>query len=184
MIGSFKYAWFLNNVVSPPTNSILGSIINGAPTDWSGWSVSLNAAGDRVAIGAPRNDGNGTNSGCTRIYQWNGTNSTWDRLGMDINGAFERDESGYSVSLNAVGDRVAIGEYANDGGGIINSGQTRIYQWNGTNSTWDQLGQDINGEEVNGSFGGSVSLNAAGDILAIGAPYNISSSGQTRIYQI
>jgi len=37
----------------------LGSDINGeAATDYSGYSVSMNSAGDRVAIGANWNDGN------------------------------------------------------------------------------------------------------------------------------
>lgn len=48
----------------------LGQDIDGeAVGDDSGWSTSINAAGDRVAIGAPFNDGNGTYSGHTRIYE-------------------------------------------------------------------------------------------------------------------
>ena len=39
-----------------------------AADDNSGRSVSINAAGDIVAIGAPYNDGNGTDSGHVRVY--------------------------------------------------------------------------------------------------------------------
>ena len=35
----------------------------------SGRSVSLSSDGSRVAIGAPYNDGNGSNSGHVRIYE-------------------------------------------------------------------------------------------------------------------
>lgn len=49
--------------------SQLGTDINGeAVDDNSGGSVSMNAAGDRVVIGANFNDGNGTNSGHVRVY--------------------------------------------------------------------------------------------------------------------
>ena len=42
----------------------LGNDINGeAADDYSGGSVSLSADGSTVAIGAPRNDDNGANSG-------------------------------------------------------------------------------------------------------------------------
>ena len=72
-------------------------------------SVSMNAAGDRVAIGAYRNDGNGIDAGHVKIYDWNGT--AWTQLGADIDGEAAGDKSGYSVSINANGDRVAIGAY-------------------------------------------------------------------------
>jgi hypothetical protein len=39
-----------------------------AAYDWFGWSVSLNNDGSTVAIGARRNDGNGTNAGHVRVY--------------------------------------------------------------------------------------------------------------------
>jgi len=103
----------------------LGADINGeAAVDKSGFSVSLNATGDRVAIGATLNDGNGINSGHVRIYSWNGM--AWTQLGADINGEAAGDQSGFSVSLNATGDRVAIGATLNNGNGA-DSGHVRIY---------------------------------------------------------
>ena len=86
-------------------------------------------AGDRVAIGALSNDGNGSNAGHVRIYDWNGT--AWTQLGADIDGEAASDQSGYSVSMNAAGDRLAIGALSNDGNGS-NAGHVRIYDWNGT----------------------------------------------------
>jgi hypothetical protein len=66
-----------------------------------------------------------------------------NQLGQDIDGEAAYDQSGYSVSINSTGDRVAIGAILNDGNGT-NSGHTRIYEWNG--SSWTQLGSDIDGE--------------------------------------
>ena len=80
------------------------------------------------------------------------------------------------MSLNDTGDRVAIGAYLNAGpGGSI--GHVRIHQWNGT--TWTQMGVDIDGESGDRYSGSSVSLNSAGDRVAIGA-YGASN---VRIYQ-
>ena len=49
----------------------------------SGSSVSITSDGSGVAIGAPNNDGNGSNSGHVRIYKNN--NGTWEKVGTDIN---------------------------------------------------------------------------------------------------
>ncbi len=71
----------------------IGQDIDGeAAGDESGRSVSMNAAGDRLAIGARNNDGNGSNAGHVRIYDWNGT--AWIQLGHDIDGEAAGDESG------------------------------------------------------------------------------------------
>jgi len=53
-----------------------GADIGGeAAGDFSGYSVSMSSDGDTVAIGARENDGNGSNSGHTRIYSFLETSS-------------------------------------------------------------------------------------------------------------
>ena len=49
----------------------------------------MNALGERVAIGAYKNDGNGNKSGHVRIYEWSGT--AWVHLGLDIDGEADFD---------------------------------------------------------------------------------------------
>ena len=76
--------------------------------DYSGHSVSLSSDGTIVAIGAYGNDGNGSNSGHVRVYQY----LEWShgvQLGADINGEAASDASGHSVSLSSDGTIVAIG---------------------------------------------------------------------------
>jgi hypothetical protein len=68
---------------------------------------------------------NGSSSGHTRVFEWDG--SDWQQLGSDIDGEVAGDRSGYSVSLNSAGDRVAIGARSNDGNGS-GSGHTRIFK--------------------------------------------------------
>ena len=159
----------------------LGSDIDGeAASDASGYSVSLDSDGDRVAIGAYQNDGNGSDAGHVRIYSWDG--SSWNQLGSDIDGEAAYDRSGYSVSLDSDGDRVAIGAYNNDGNGT-NAGHVRVYEYSG--GSWSRLGNDIDGEAANDYSGWSVSLDSDGDRVAIGAYNNDgngSNAGHARIY--
>lgn len=151
----------------------LGSDINGYPTGSSsfGTSLCMNAAGDRLVVGAP------STTMTTKVYSWNGT--AWSQLGAVIYGELSGDQSGASVSMNAAGDRIAIGAPGNDANGT-DSGHVRIYFWNGT--IWTQLASDIDGESASDQSGTSVSMNAAGDRIAIGAPFNNSGAGHVRIY--
>jgi len=160
----------------------LGSDINGeAASDQSGYSVSLSSDGTIVAVGAPYNDGNGSDSGHVRVYEYSG--SSWSQLGADINGEAASDISGYSVSMSSDGTIVAIGSNFNDGNGS-SSGHVRVYQY--SSGSWTQLGGDINGEAANDYSGNSVSLSSDGTIVAIGATGNDgngSNSGHVRVYE-
>lgn len=44
------------------------------------WVVSLNGSGNIVAIGAVSDDGNGIDSGQTRVYQWSATAASTDSV--------------------------------------------------------------------------------------------------------
>ncbi len=140
-----------------------------AAGDQSGISVSLSSDGTEVAIGASRNDGNGSTAGHVRVYEWNGT--AWVQKGADIDGEAAGDQSGYSVSLSSDGTEVAIGASRNDGNGST-AGHVRVYEWNSGTSSWDQKGADIDGEAAADSSGDSVSLSSDGTEVAIGAFLN------------
>ena len=159
----------------------LGSDINGeSANDLSGRSISFNSAGDRIAIGAYANDGNGTDAGQVRVYAL--SSGSWSQLGGDIDGEAANDRSGYSVSMNATGDRVVIGAYQNDGAGT-NAGHVRVYQY--SSGSWNKMGSDIDGEAVGDQFGLVVAMNDAGDRIAVGGPENdgsASRAGHARVY--
>ena len=161
--------------------SRLGSIINGESGGDRTFSVSLNNDGTIVAIGSEQNDGNGSDSGSVRVYQYSG--SSWSQLGADIDGEAGNDRSGRSVSLSSDGTILAIGAILNDGNGS-DSGHVRVYEYSG--GSWSQLGADIDGEASGDQSGSSVSLNSDGTILAVGATFNdgySSNAGHVRIYE-
>ena len=150
----------------------IGSDIDGeAAGDYSG-GVSLSDDGTIMAIGAPRNDGNGTWSGHVRVYEY--ASGAWSQLGADIDGDTAYDFSGSSVSLSDDGTILAIGAAGNNGNGY-NSGHVRVYEY--ASGAWSQLGADIDGEAAGDFSGSSVSLSDDGTILAIGAAGNTNANG-------
>ena len=178
------FCWFSLSIQLCGDWAQVGSDINGeAAIDNSGISVSLSSDGYVFAIGAYLNDGNGSNSGHVRVYEYNPASGAWTQVGSDIDGQSANDNSGISVSLSSDGSIVAIGAHNNDGNGS-NSGHVRVYQYN--SEAWEQVGSDIDGEAVDDNSGISVSLNSDGSVVAIGADGNDgngSNSGHVRVYQ-
>ena len=159
----------------------MGADIDGeAVGDQSGYSVSMSADGNRLAVGAPFNDGTGINVGQVRVYDWVG--SEWKQLGDDIDGEGSGNLFGNSVSLSSNGSCLAVGAVHNNGNGI-EAGHVRVYNWNG--SLWTQLGADIDAESEGDISGWSVSLSSDGSRLAVGAPYNSGTgikAGHVRVF--
>ncbi len=154
-----------------------GEMIGENPEDNSGFSVSLNEDGSIVAIGAPVNGGTGISAGHVRVYKE--MSGVWEQIGEDIDGGQEYYKSGSSIALNNEGNILAIGAIDSN-----NSGSARVYE--NQNDTWVQIGDDIVGEDTNDDFGFSISINASGDIIAVGAPFNngtASDAGHVRVYQ-
>lgn len=154
-----------------------GADIDGKADSKLGRSVALSADGNRVAVGASHS---GNLAGHVGVYDWNGT--TWIQAGADIVGG-EGDQAGSSVSLSAVGTRVAVGAPFADGNGE-SSGQVGIWDWIG--DAWVRSA-GIGGAAAFDMSGASVSLSAGGDRIAVGAPGNDGNgdwSGHVRVYSL
>lgn len=149
--------------------------------DQSGRSVSLSANGLRVAIGAPfRTTTNGSSSGYVRIYDYNGGTMMWNEIGNShILGSSDNDFSGFSVSLSADGDRVAISSPGSDGGGS-SRGDIKVYDL--ITGIWTLVGTAIQGENDNNASG-TISLSADGTRVAIGVSNFNSQTGRTRVFE-
>ena len=135
-----------------------------AVNDSSGFAIAMSTDGNRIAVGAFSNDGNGFDSCHVRVYDWDGT--TWNQVGTDIDGEGVTDYFGYSVAMSGDGNRIAVGAHLNDGNGS-NSGHVRIYDWKLW--AWTQVGTDINGEAVSDASGRSGAMPGDGYRIAIGA---------------
>ena len=159
-----------------------GLTINGEGSgDQFGFPVSISSDGSVLAVGAAYNDGNGTDSGHVRVFEWTG--SAWSQIGPDIDGELFEDQSGTSISLSGDGNTLAIGAIYNDGETVSNVGHVRVFARSG--NIWTKVGLDLDGDATWDSFGGSVSLNNDGSVLAIGGltnDTNGSNSGHVRVF--
>ncbi|MEY3450154.1 MAG: hypothetical protein RL749_1784, partial [Verrucomicrobiota bacterium] len=117
--------------------------------DGFGASVALNAKGDRLAVGAPGDDGAFNdifNSGAVYLFGFSRPGfagaAQHKMIGKSysINPDTEAgDAFGASVTLNAVGDRLAVGSPGDDGfgNGYSSSGAVHLYAF--TDSTYSAL---------------------------------------------
>jgi hypothetical protein len=159
----------------------MGQPIYGANAfDLVGKSVALSADGTIMAIGAIQF--NGTGNGFVRVYEYSG--GDWLQIGADILGESLSDQTGWAVSINEAGTRIAISENLFDDGVVgVNCGRVRVYD--NISDVWTLAGT-ILGEAAGDQFGQSVSLNAAGTILAVGANLNDgngSSAGNVLVFE-
>ncbi|SDW09262.1 Por secretion system C-terminal sorting domain-containing protein [Lutibacter oricola] len=172
------------NTTSSLWDQVGNDIIGQSAGNKSGWSVSLSTDGGIVGIGSYLNSTNGFNSGHVRIFKFNSANNLWEQLGNDINGSFNIDYFGRSLSLSNDGKTIAVGANGNDGNGS-NSGHVRIFKFDESN--WNQVGNAIEGEVMDDNSGWSVSLSDSGNEVAIGSYLNDEnglSSGQARVFKI
>ena len=158
-----------------------GADIDGANAgDYGGFSVSMSADKNTIAMSAVHRSTGGINTGQVRMFDWNG--SAWIQRGSDINGEAAGDKAGWSISLSTDGNTIAIGARYNDGGGS-NAGHVRIYDWSG--GAWTQRGTDIDGESSGDEMGQSVALSSDTNTLVVGSPWNDgagANSGSVRVY--
>jgi hypothetical protein len=157
-----------------------------AVNDIFGYSVSINADGTKVVIGAYGATPDGTiSAGAAYIFKYNG--SAWSQEAkLAASDKVSGDRFGYSVSINADGTKVVICAYIADPGGIINAGAVYIFKYNG--STWSQEAKLVASDKAaNDYFGVSVSINADGTKVVIGAhladPDGISAAGAAYIFK-
>jgi hypothetical protein len=139
----------------------------------------LSADGTILGVGAPFNAGNGAQSGQVRAFEW--VNSNWVQKGGDIDGEWAGEQSGKSVDLSTDGTRMVVGAILNDDAGS-NAGQVRIFDFQ--TGSWQQLGNDINGDAAENELGSAVAINGDGTVVALGAKFKDGLSadiGQVRV---
>ena len=188
--------------------------------------MSLNAAGTRLAVGAPFDDSAGNRNrtaldllgpleadvGAVYLFTFTDTAFSGGRLAavvgdgyaggrnIDVTALEDFDRFGTSVSLNAAGTRLAVGAPSDDGagnqtpdiGGLYwGVGAVYLFTFTDTAFSGGRLAAvvgngyaggrniDVTALQVNDQFGFSVSLNAAGTRLAVGAVYDAGVGNTT-----
>jgi hypothetical protein len=187
-----------------------GQAINctGVIDDSFGTSVRLSSSGSILAVGAPiiydSNDSLNidnfpvvddlSRSGRVRVYKHDGLH--WNNMGNLIEGVAAGDGFGFAVALSDDGTVLACcAPFYDKGRSPITSGNItkdpsrgscRVFTYNATQDNWKQLGLDIDGEDNYDQFGTSVSMDASGNVIAVGAAgsyENGENSGLVQVFQ-
>lgn len=136
--------------------------------DHFGSSISLSGDGRRLAVGATLGASNEVQSGVIYIY---GTENDldWNLVGDALPGERVNDFFGFSVSLSKDGKILAAGGPFNDDN-VIDSGHVRVSRYLEDNEGWQVIGEDIDGQRADDSFGFSLKLTGDGNrVIAGGA---------------
>lgn len=162
-----------------------------------GESLALSEDGNTLAVGAPLEDsaattinGNQNNHGAAAagaVYVFARKNGSWSQQAyVKAANAYANAYFGWSVALSADGNTLAAGatgEASKTTGVNGNAGDRSLansgaaYVFTRTGSGWSQqayIKASNTGAEDN--FGAALRLNAAGNILAVGAPFEASSA--------
>ena len=144
--------------------------------DWLGRSTSISADGNTLVVGAPLDDGSGTDRGATYIFTRSGNTWTLQEtlddsfIGLDV--LENNDSFGGSTSLSSDGNTLVVRADEDDGSGI-DRGAAYIFIRSG--NTWtlqETLDDSFTGLDVledNDVFGTSISLSSDGNTLVVGA---------------
>ena len=170
---------------------------NAEPGDQFGADMALNAAGNVLAVGAPGEDGNtGGIDGVDNndapdagaVYLFNQTINGWEQQHyVKASNSGDGHRFGERVVLNEVGDVLAIGAPDESGIGTeVNGDPTQdaafehsgaAYLFNFENLLWSQRAYVKSPAPTLGDrFGASLALNASGNLLAVGAPFEDGGS--------
>jgi len=136
-----------------------------------GASVAISDDGTVIAVGATRDDDNGTDSGAAYVFRHNGVDA-WvfeQKLAPDpddgFNGGAALDNFGASVAVDL--DRIIVGSLRDDDT-LSNSGSAYIFTYDAMTLMWSQtakLHADVAG--LNDNFGLSVGID--GDLAVVGS---------------
>eukprot|EP01039_Chlorochromonas_danica_P007533 gene7532-8331_t len=165
-------------------NDIVGTVAN----ERCGRSSAMNGNGSILAVGSTLYGVSSTLvTGRARVFFFDNYRGEWVQMGDDLVGEQDKENYGYSVSLNEEGNILAVGSYLYSLSAATSShvGRALVFSYNG--SHWLPLGNQIVGEQSGEQCGASVSLSANGTVLSVGCiyygvSYSLFDVGRTIVY--
>ncbi len=144
----------------------------------AGWSVSMRSNGTEAVYGAP---GDAGRSGFAYVND----NSSWGDAAIELSPAWALppDDFGYSVAMSGDGSVIAVGAPGYPGDHTGN-----VFVFARPNTGWADASSSITLEATSADandddrFGASVSVNADGTRIAVGAPGDESGKGAAYVF--
>ena len=115
-------------------------------------------------------------------FHYNESNNSWERMG-DVITHSTNGRWGWTNALSSDGKMWAIASAGGDVNGVSKVGLFRVYKYNDVNKSWDQLGDEVHGEQANEFFGVGLALSGDGNILISGSRgYNNNDGRVSRFH--
>ena len=184
--------------------SQMGQVLWGPDKDSRfGSAIDLSDDGLTMIVGAPwfekENYGGAQASrqrgrGRAQVYNYDYEGGSWVPKGSSFSGtnvsgdkSYSVDRLGHDVSISSDGETVALGALQKVDGGPdpdTGAGYVAVYNWNGTTSTWVQVGSTMHGLSVGDAFGYKVKLSADASIVAATSQLANDSKGNVRVHTL
>jgi len=170
---------------------------NTAANAYFGWATAVSADGNTLAVsavgdasaatGINGNQSDRTAADAGAVYVFGRSGSTWSqKVYLKASNTGAGDNFGTALTLNSAGSVLAVGApYEASAATGINGSQSSnastdagaVYVFTGSGTNWTQVAYvKASNTGAGDNFGASVSLNGAGTLLAVGAPYESSSA--------
>jgi hypothetical protein len=149
------------------------------------WSVSISDDGDRVVVGASRDDDIANGSGSAYVFSRSGTDWTQEQKLVASDGG-EFDSFGEGVAISGDGTRLIVGatDSYNDYVGGVRTGQAYVFSRFGV--TWtEEVILRASDAALNDQFGDGVTISDNGDRVVVSAVYNddvVGDSGSAYVF--
>lgn len=157
------------------------TIVGDSYSSQFGRAVEISADGTRIIVGASyQDDGETTDAGAVYVYDY--SEGSWSRTGQIIRGTSAEEKFGSKVGMSPDGSTIAIvtNYYTTT---PLNTGRVKVYRL--VESTWTQIGSDIDGEESD-YLGFVVNFSTDGNVMVISnlrKDGESTNQGAVQIYQ-
>jgi hypothetical protein len=139
-------------------------VLYGNNNSFFGCSVSINAIGDAVIVGAINEN---------KAYIFTKNNGIWNTNPVATLSGQNNSGFGVSVFMNETGDAVIVGAF----------NENKAYIYKKVNGTWNNTPSDTFTGDANSAFGINVCINATADIALVSiAATNALTSGKVYVY--
>lgn len=147
-----------------------------------GTTVAVSADGNTIALGAPGENPYGG------VWIFTKNANTWSQQGGKLEGTNTIISAGYNNDLYYQGGAIALSADGNtlvSAASVDNANRGAIWVFNRIGNTWTQQGSKISPAELIPFhiFGSSVSINADGNTIAVGATGDFYGEGTTFVFQ-
>lgn len=163
---------------------------NTEPGDQFGYCTALSSDGNTLAVGAPGEDSSATGidgdqidnflSGSGAVYLFTRSDNQWSQQAyIKASNPVEGDHFGLALSLSSTGNVLAVSAAGINGNQTDNfnfrSGAVYLFEYQ--TDTWTQTAYiKASNPGCPDSFGSSLALSHAGNILAVGSPHEASAA--------